>query len=90
MPPTPDQSQGPSAAPQGGAPPASDSQSSPSQAPADKLQMLLADWYKTAQSMAQSYPQLSSGANKVQEGINEMQAALVTPPQSTPTYQQPK
>jgi len=75
----------PAAPDQGAAPPAA-----PSQAPANPMQMLLARWYQTAKQMAASDPRLASGAEKVSQGIQEMQTALVSPPQPTPTGQQPQ
>lgn len=87
-----------SAAPQGGGAPADDSQqapqtpaaqSQPSQSPANQMQVLLAKWYRAAKEMAQADPRLASGAQKVADGIQEMQQALVVPAQKTPTYQQP-
>jgi hypothetical protein len=53
------------------------------------MQMLLAQWYKAAQQMAAADPRLASGARKVADGIQEMQAAIVVPQQPTPTSQQP-
>jgi hypothetical protein len=88
MPPSPDQS----AAPQGGAPPPppqGGSQGAPSGGQANDLQKLLANWYQVAKQMAASDPRLASGAEKVSQGIQEMQTALVTPPQPTSTSQQP-
>lgn len=76
--------------PQGGPDQAGAATPAPSQAPANPLQMLLARWYQTAKQMAQSDPRLASGAEKVSQGIQEMQTALVTPPQPTPTGQQPQ
>lgn len=67
--------------PQGGAP--------PSGGQANDLQKLLANWYQVSKQMASSDPRLASGANKVAEGIQEMQTALVTPSQPTPVGQQP-
>jgi hypothetical protein len=52
--------------------------------------MLLARWYQVAKQMAGSDPRLASGAEKVSQGIQEMQTALVTPPQSTSMGQQPQ
>ena len=80
-------------APQGGAPDAG-SQGSPQgpqggQDAATQMQQLLAKWYQAAKQMAQSDPRLASGANKVAQGCQEMQTALVTPPQPQPTAQQP-
>lgn len=80
--PTPDQSAAPQ---QGGASPAP-----PSQGQANDLQKLLANWYQVAKQMAASDPRLATGAEKVSQGIQEMQTALVTPPQPTPTAQQPQ
>lgn len=76
----PDQSQSPVSA----------TSQNPSQAPANQLQMILAQWYRAATDMAQADPRLASGAQKVADGIREMQAAIVVPQQPTPTYQQPK
>lgn len=60
-----------------------------SQGQASQLQVLLAKWYQVAKQMAASDPRLASGAEKVSQGIQEMQAALVTPPRQTPIAQQP-
>jgi hypothetical protein len=81
---------------QGGAPPPPPDQGAPSTppqstgAPANDMQMLLARWFQAAKQMASADPRLASGAQKVSEGIQEMQTALVTPPQPTPTSQQPQ
>ena len=89
--PPPDQGAG---APPQGATPSPDQnapqQGPPSQAPANPMQMLLARWYQTAKQMAASDPRLASGAEKVSQGIQEMQTALVSPPQPTPMGQQPQ
>jgi hypothetical protein len=69
---------GAASAPQGGD---GGQQPSPSSAPANPLQMLLARWYQTAKQMAASDPRLASGAGKVSEGIQEMQTAMVSPSQ---------
>ena len=82
--PDPSQQTPPSAAPPdagGGASPDGGAQPSPSSAPANPLQMLLAKWYQTAKQMAASDPRLASGAGKVADGIQEMQTALVSPSQ---------
>lgn len=85
--PMPDpQSQGAAPAPDaGGAAPApqggGDQQPSPSSAPANPMQMLLAKWYQAAKQMAASDPRLAGGAGKVADGIQEMQTALVSPSQ---------
>lgn len=50
----------------------------PSAEQATGLQRLLAQWYQVAKEMAASDPRLASGAEKVSQGIQEMQAALVT------------
>lgn len=70
----------------GGAPP----QSGSSQAPANPLQMQLARWYQIVKQIAASDPRLASGAEKISQGIQEMQTALVSPPQPTPMGQQPQ
>ena len=88
--PSPDQSGG---SPQGGPPsppPQGGGQAGPpSGQQANDLQKLLANWYQVAKQMAASDPRLASGAEKISQGIQEMQTALVTPPQPTPTSQQP-
>jgi len=77
------------AGPQG--PPDQGGQSQPpSSGQANQLQMLLANWYQVSKQMAASDPRLASGAQKVSQGIQEMQTALVTPPQPTPIGQQPQ
>lgn len=93
--PMPDPSQQPqgSATPPdagGGASPDGGAQPSPSSAPANPLQMLLAKWYQTAKQMAASDPRLASGAGKVADGIQEMQTAMVSPQQPTPPAQNPQ
>jgi hypothetical protein len=94
----PDQSQGQAGAPPpspgggGSAPPDQGGQGSPSptSAPANPMQMLLARWFKAAKEMASADPRMASGAQKVADGIQEMQTALVTPAQPTPASQQPQ
>ena len=86
--PSPDQGAG--AQPQGAPDQNAPQQGAPSQAPANPLQMLLARWYQTAKQMAASDPRLASGAEKISQGIQEMQTALVSPPQPTPMGQQPQ
>ena len=86
---------------QGGAPPARTAPppsqgpgqgqgQSTSQSQATGIQQLLANWYQVAKQMASADPRLASGAEKVAQGIQEMQTALVTPPQPTPMGQQPQ
>jgi len=89
--PSPDQSAGasPSGAGAGAPPPPQGGAQPPSQGQASKLQELLAGWANVAKQMSASDPRLASGAEKVSQGILEMQTALVTPPQPTPTAQQP-
>jgi X-X-X-Leu-X-X-Gly heptad repeat protein len=77
---------GAASSPQGGG---GSQQPSPSSAPANPLQMLLARWYQTAKQMASSDPRLASGAGKVADGIQEMQTALVSPSQPSSPSQQP-
>ena len=81
-PPPPPQGGEQAGPPQGGPPQGGGDQSS-------QLQQLLARWYQTAKQMASSYPRLASGMEKVSQGIQEAQTALVSPPQPTPTQQQP-
>ena len=84
--PDPSQQQSPSAQPPpdaggGASPDGGGQQPSPSSAPANPIQMLLARWYQTAKQMAASDPRLASGAGKVADGIQEMQTAMVSPQQ---------
>lgn len=60
------------------------------QAPGNPLQMLLVKWGNVAKQMAAADPRLAAGAQKVQEGIRDMQTAIVTPQQPTPMAQQPQ
>lgn len=99
--PSPDQ-QGGGAAPAGGAPPPAGPPPPPDQGgqggpppssftpPGDNLTRLLAQWMKVAEQMAAADPRLASGAQKIRDGITDMQNALVTPPQPTPMAQQPR
>jgi len=82
------------APPQGaGSPPPPSSQGGaaqpPSQGPANQIQQLLGNWSTVAQQIAQAYPQIASQMNKIVQAIGEAQTAMVTPPQPTPTQQQP-
>ena len=95
----PDQQTQGAAPPQGGgapqpAPPPSDASQqqpqAPSQGPGTDLQRLLAQWYQVVKQMAASDPRLAAGAEKVSQGIQDMQTALITPPQPTPMAQQPQ
>lgn len=96
----PDQQAQGAAPPAGGgappqAPPPADAQQqqqpqAPSQAPGTDLQRLLAKWYQAVKEMAASDPRLAAGAEKVSQGIQDMQTALITPPQPTPMAQQPQ
>lgn len=81
MPDPSQQPQGSAAPPDAGGGASPDAQPSPSSAPANPLQMLLAKWYQTAKQMAASDPRLAGGAGKVADGIQEMQTALVSPQQ---------
>ena len=79
------------APPQGAAPDQGAQQpGAASQAPANPMQMLLARWYQTAKQMAASDPRLASGMEKIAQGIQEAQTALVSPPQPAPVSQQPQ
>ena len=84
--PPPDAS-GAASAPQGGD---GNQQPSPSSAPANPLQMLLAKWYQTAKQMAASDSRLASGMEKVADGVQEAQTALVSPAQPSTPAQQPQ
>ena len=90
--PDPQQQQGSAPPPDAGgaASPDGGAQPSPSSAPANPLQMLLAKWYQTAKQMAASDPRLASGAAKVADGIQEMQTAMVSPQQPPSPSQQPQ
>lgn len=93
--PDPSQQQSPAATPPpdagGGASPDGGSQQpSPSSAPANPMQMLFAKWYQTAKQMAASDPRIAVGMGKVAEGIQEAQAAMVTPQQPQSPTQQPQ
>jgi len=74
----------------GGAPPSGPQGAPPSGGQANDLQKLLANWYKVAKEMSAADPRVASGMEKVSQGIQEAQAALVTPPQPTPVSQQPQ
>jgi len=90
--PQPGQDQGGS--PQGGppSPPPQGGGAPPQQGgggQANQLQQLFAQWYQVSKQIASSDPRLASGMEKVAQGIQEAQAALVTPSQPTPLAQQP-
>ena len=90
--PTPSPDQGQGAAPQGGGASASPQGGSQGQGGGDQatdLQKILAKWYQVAKQMAASDPRLASGAEKISQGIQEMQTALVTPSQPQPQGQNP-
>lgn len=76
----------PQGAPDQGAAPAAGG----SQAPASPMQMVLARWYQQAKQLASMDPRAAAGAEKIAQGIQEIQTALVSPPQPTPTGQQPQ
>jgi hypothetical protein len=97
--PQPDPGQGAAPPNGGGSPPPAPDQGGqqppdqggqPSQAPANPIQILLAKWSKVAEQMSQADPRLAAGANKVREGIRDMQQAMITPQQPTPLGQQPQ
>jgi hypothetical protein len=95
MPPTPDQ-QGAGGPPSGGPPSSAQMPTqggspsgAPSQGPANQIQQLLGNWSTVAQQISQAYPQIASQMNKIVQAIGEAQTAMVTPPQPTPTAQQP-
>jgi hypothetical protein len=78
--------------PQGGAgapPPQSGPPQGGGGGQASQLQSLLAQWYQVSKQIAASDPRLASGMEKVAQGIQEAQTALVSPPQPTPIAQQP-
>ena len=90
--PMPDQGAAPPNPMGGGGAPDQGGQPAPppsTSAPANPMQMLLAKWFKAAKEMGAADPRLASGAQKVAEGVQEMQTALITPPQPTPPSQQP-
>jgi len=82
----------------GGAPPPDQNGQQPDQgqpqssfqAPANPIQVLLAKWSKVAEQMASADPRLAAGAQKVREGVRDMQQAMITPQQPTPLGQQPQ
>lgn len=86
----PDQGAGPQAQAGAGTPPPSQGGATPpSQGPANQIQQLLGNWSTVAQQIAQAYPNIASQMNKVVQAIGEAQTAMITPPQPTPTAQQP-
>jgi hypothetical protein len=91
--PSPDQSSGgapsgaPSPSPAGGA--QGGGATPPSQGPANQIQSLLGNWSQVATQISQAYPQIASQMNKIVQAIGEAQTAMVSPPQPTPTSQQP-
>lgn len=90
--PMPDQSAGTPPAAGAGAPPQGQPQGGgapPSQGSANQIQQLLGNWSTVAQQIATAYPQISSQMNKVVQAIGEAQTAMVSPPQPTPSSQQP-
>lgn len=88
--PSPDQSGG---APQAGAPSPSPAGGAggtpPSQGPANQIQQLLGNWSNVAQQISQAYPQIAGQMNKIVQAIGEAQTAMVSPPQPTPSAQNP-
>lgn len=50
----------------------------PSQAPASPEMVLLSQMYQLARKLADQYPQMSSGMEKVTQGIQEAQTAMLT------------
>jgi hypothetical protein len=94
--PQPDPGQQGAAPPAAAPPPAPDQNAQPDQgqpsfqAPANPIQVLLAKWSKVAEQMASADPRLSAGAQKVREGIRDMQQAMVTPQTPTSLGQQPQ
>lgn len=88
-PPPPDQTGQPPAQ-QPGQPPDQQQQPSSFQAPANPIQVLLAKWSKVAEQMSAADPRLAAGAQKVRDGIRDMQQAMITPQQPTPLAEQPK
>ena len=88
--PNPDPSQG--AAPPAGGPPTPPPQGGaqpPSQGQASQIQQLMAQWSQVAHQIAASDPRLAAPMEKISQAIQEAQTALVSPPQPTPTSQQP-
>ncbi len=75
---------------QGAPPPGAAPQQPPSQAPANPQQTILAQMYEVAKKLAAENPVLSSGMEKVAQGIQEAQTAmLVQAPQPGPGQNPP-
>lgn len=70
---------------QGGAPQGAPSGDSPSQAPANPKQVILAQMYQLCKKLAQEDPTLAGGLGKAAQGIQEAQTAMITQPQPQPT-----
>lgn len=70
---------------QGGAPGASQSP----QAPANPVQVMLAQMYQLVKRLATENPVLAAGMQKAAQGIQEAQTALVTQPQQQPSGSNP-
>jgi hypothetical protein len=62
----------------------------PSQGPTSGLQQLLFQWSQVVKQIAASDPRLAPGAEKISQGIQDMQTAIISPPQPTPMGQQPQ
>ena len=78
----PDPMQG-GGAPDAGAPP------SPSQAPANPQQVMLAQMFQLCKRLAMENPVLSAGLQKAAQGLQEAQTAMVTQPKPTPATANP-
>jgi hypothetical protein len=86
---------GAGAAPGAGAQPSSPDQGGgmqqrSSQAPATPLQMFLANLFEAVKRISAAEPRVASAMEKISQGIQEAQTALVSPPQPTPVGQQPQ
>lgn len=93
--PDPQQQQSPAASPPpdaggGASPDGGAQQPSPSSAPANPMQMLFAKWYQTAKQIAASDPRVAAGMQKVTDGIQEAQTAMVSPSQPASPAQNPQ
>jgi len=61
----------------------------PSQAPANPMQVMLAQIFQVLKRIAQENPAASAGLQKAAAGIQEAQTAMLTQPQPQPTEGNP-
>lgn len=79
---------GPQATP-GAAPSAAPGGTPPSGAPANPVQIMLAQIYQVLRRLSQENPALSAGLQKAGAGIQEAQSAMLTQPRPQPTEGNP-